>query len=614
MKKKVVAMVTLAMFIMTLLPMAAFAGTAPAADRSSISTTYDNVEVDVNEAVELEVSVLDKDGKATTELLNGVTVWATNKEGKNVDSVVFEGSSGTKYPGVLKASLENNEKIKVSFAQPGEYTINATADVNGKDVALKQVADRQVVIVNSVDQDKVTFGSNVTMDKNDKYVGTVVPNIQFNGIDKMVITGQLFNKEGQPILDQDITLSSNKSALVLKDETVTTGENGEFNIEFAMTDEVNAAITVNTGELEYTLKVLANADSAEKIKVIKDGGVVLATNDDNWKNVADSKFIDAVQFEITDKNGNVLEGDQADQVFIAGTKKVMSITKPNASTLAPENLKLVWNEDKSAYTFALVDSVKAGKTLVAGDYTVKVALDNDATATASFKVAKFGDKEKLVVTPYAKFDGNAASKYVEVKDQIRLGCDLGLKAEYVDANGLSIPADTAVLGAEGEAIVKSKGQLGDYTVFDLYESNPAYDSLIGTTITVKGYDKEEKLQAENVVLTVVKDYSEYELAFDPAEGNVNKDNTVNVSVVDKDGRVAKQLNGTVDAAWVVKQSNKDAKVTVDTKKKVTNGKGELTVYSTHQKYQQFQKYSYFQNNTSSTSIFVFLLRDLKHFV
>ena len=72
MKKKVVAMVTLAMFVMTLLPMAAFAEvTNVDLDNSEFQTVEKNVSVEVNEAVPVSLAVKDAQGNPTDDN-NGV--------------------------------------------------------------------------------------------------------------------------------------------------------------------------------------------------------------------------------------------------------------------------------------------------------------------------------------------------------------------------------------------------------------------------------------------------------------------------------------------------------------------------------------------------------------
>ena len=81
-------------------------------------------------------------------------------------------------------------------------------------------------------------------------------------------------------------------------------------------------------------------------------------------------------------------------------------------------------------------------------------------------------------------------------------------------------------------------------------------------------------------MTVVDAYNTYTLAFDPTTGAVNKDNTVEVSVVDEDGDVAKKVDGNL-YAYVADQSNADAKVSLGVQEVggVENGTGELTIYS-----------------------------------
>ena len=105
----------------------------------------------------------------------------------------------------------------------------------------------------------------------------------------------------------------------------------------------------------------------------------------------------------------------------------------------------------------------------------------------------------------------------------------------------------------------------------------ANEALLGTVIKVKAFDQNEKKLVEKE-LTVVDAYDTYSLAFDATEGEINIDNNVEVTVVDKDDNVAKKVNGDV-YAYVAKQSNEDAKVTVDCKtRRLAKGEFDIKVY------------------------------------
>ena len=165
-----------------------------------------------------------------------------------------------------------------------------------------------------------------------------------------------------------------------------------------------------------------------------------------------------------------------------------------------------------------------------------------------------------------------------ITDEVTLGQFVAVKAYYVDANGLKVPVtDTLQYGFDGKAVREINADNGAFaTAYD----TPANESLLGTVIHVKVYNKANKQLVEKD-LTVVDSYNTYSLEFDPTNGPINEDNDVTVKVVDKDGNVAKITDAaTLVSAYVADQSDADAKVSVDTTNAtVKNGKATISVYA-----------------------------------
>ena len=567
------------------------------AERSEVKITNEagnEVSVaDVNEEINLEVVVRDTTGK-TVDPEGLVAVWAEDEAGNVVSNVSFTDCATAKLDngiaGFDSVGTDNFKTIK--FAKAGKYTIHAgvsNVTVWNKDTLysrddITEFATVPAVEVNAFEAKTIDFANvdSVDHDKDEAVIENAIAGFDFNGTAVYTVTGTLKNEKGNSMNGVEVALSSNKDALALEDTTVTTDGAGKFKIKFTMSEKTNATITVEAAGLEYTVYVNAADSTAENITTVEEGGYVQATNDSKWAN--DRYFNDAVQFEITDKNGDVVEGsdaikdEPATQTAGQGHANYLKIEEqPNNSTLVPADLSLVWND--GAYTLVLNGKdkdVKGSKKLVAGDYTVKVALKSGDNAVASFKVAKFGDVEDVVVDTYAKTKNSDASNYVQVDDEIALGDDLGLKAKYVDENGLKIAANNVILGADGKAIAAEYGNgFGNgYWEYALQANTVANEALLGTVIKVTAFDQNEKKLVEKE-LTVVDAYNTYSLAFDATEGEINKDNKVGVTVVDKDDNVAKKVNGDV-YAYVAKQSNEDAKVSVDVKN-VKADKGEFDI-------------------------------------
>ena len=607
--KKIVALVTMAAFVLTLVPFAAFAASEGDPAYSSIETAYANPSVEIGEAVKVTANIYASDNQTAT-IMNNVKIWATDKDGRITKSATFYGANETTgekdsaWPitdGVVTGSLKNDQKFYVSFDAAGDYTIhvgqvqkqpdgsdkvvevNYTEGYNTVNVAARTANSIKFTKEDGVSNLPTTQDNVVTLDILNNFAG-----FEINGVDTLTIKGKVTDKDGNPIDNATVNLASSKSSVVLKKTEVTTNNQGEFEVEFSMSDYVNATIDVTCGDLNYTLKVVASQSKAEDITTTLENGYVLAGNDSNWNKGDYRTFSDAVQFKITDKKGEAITSNLSatEPAFgignVAGYQHedfVSVDAKPAKSTLTADDLIVVWDETNSVYTLKY-KSGDAAKDLVPGEYTVSVALLSGDNATATFNVAKYGTTKDLVLNMYEKTTGKTEQQdpYAAITDEIALGSDLKVEAKYVDENGIKIPASdsTVQYGVDGKAVVKAYG--APYTnQYQLAANSVANESLIGTTIYVKAYDGKVKKLVEKE-LTVVDAYNTYTLAFDPTEGDANKDNTVNVSVVDADENLANKVDGNL-YAYVADQSNADAKVSVEVAKDVEDGKGKLTIFS-----------------------------------
>lgn len=613
MKKKVVALLTLAMFVMTMLPVAAFAApgdpAVPENSRVSFDIDKTNPTIDTDEVLVVEAHMFADKYDQNPNSMADTAIWVEDENGKKVNDAVIDmvnqkdefigaWQMENGYPVVKKGdtgvTLGNENRFGVQIATAGVYTLHVgqvQTDIAGNTsiVEIGKYKNGQQFTVDTVAEDSMTFvdefGDELPVDTNEDVVTLTrtdleKTNFEYNGVDTYKVTGTLLDENDTPMTDKEVTLSSNKDNLKLEDETVTTNNKGEFDIEFSLDDEVNATVTITYGDLEYTLKVDgADESNYENITTTKEGGYVLAGKDKNYAQA--SEFLStAVQFEITDKNGNVQEGNlpKSELASVVGVNhnKYVKVTAPKNSTLKPKSLVLAWDPEEEVYTLKYVGT-NPEKDLVEGEYTVTVALLNGDRAKATFNVAKFGDVKDLAIKTYRAND--KLNEFVKTDDEIALGDAFGIIVKYVDENGIEIYAvnDNIQVGAEGKAIQKQLGDAGFAAAYMLKADSTVNESLIGTTIKVTAFDSKEKKLATKE-LTVVDAYKTYSLSFDKNEGKVNTDNNVKVSVVDKNDKVADEVNGVV-YAYVDSQSNKDAKVTVDIPETAYKGKFNIKVYA-----------------------------------
>lgn len=613
MKKKVVALLTLAMFVMTMLPVAAFAApgdpAVPENSRVSFDIDKTNPTIDTDEVLVVEAHMFADKYDQNSNSMADTAIWVEDENGKKVNDAVIDmvnqkdefigaWQMENGYPVVKKGdtgvTLGNENRFGVQIANAGVYTLHVgqvQTDIAGNTsiVEIGKYKNGQQFTVDTVAEDSMTFvdefGDELPVDTNEDVVTLTrtdleKTNFEYNGVDTYKVTGTLLDENDTPMTDKEVTLSSNKDNLKLENETVTTNNKGEFDIEFSLDDEVNATVTITYGDLEYTLKVDgADESNYENITTTKEGGYVLAGKDKNYAQA--SEFLStAVQFEITDKNGNVQEGNlpksELASVVGANHNKYVKVTAPKNSTLKPKSLVLAWDPEEEVYTLKYVGT-NPEKDLVEGEYTVTVALLNGDSAKATFNVAKFGDVKDLAIKTYRA--NGKLNEAVKTDDEIALGDVFGIIVKYVDENGIEIYAvnDNIQVGAEGKAIQKQLGDAGFAAAYMLKADSTVNESLIGTTIKVTAFDSKEKKLATKE-LTVVDAYKTYSLSFDKNEGKVNTDNNVKVSVVDKNDKVADEVNGVV-YAYVDSQSNKDAKVTVDIPETAYKGKFNIKVYA-----------------------------------
>ena len=615
--KKIVALATMAAFVLTLVPAAAFADTYTGdPTKSTVKTAYATPDVAIDEQVVLTANIYESNGYTVADMDN-VRIWAEDEQERVVTGATFNGESTTQdgvydydwsaatENGVVSGTLKNEQTFAVKFAAAGTYTIHVgqlqkQADGTSKVVEFTFNEDYQTINVLARTPNAITFTKDDTQHSNlptEKNVITLdiltnFAGFEVGGVDTLTIKGNVTAKDGKPVDNATITMSADKTAIELAKTETTTDNQGNFDVTFALKDFVNGNITVKCGDLTYVLKVVAAKANAQTITTSLEDGYVLAGTDSLWNKGDYRSFADAVQFEIKDQKGELVTGDgleKTEPAFGIGNvagyqhENFVSIDeKPTKSTLTAGDLIVKWDNAAGAYTL-YYKSGDAAKDLVPGKYTVSVGLLSHNSATATFNVAEYGTTQDMTVTMQAKPYGSANTEYYNITDEIALGDDLRLVAKYVDENGIKIPASDAEYGADGKAVegrysTLNPTQFGDLTnVFKLYSNSVVYESLIGTTIDVKVYDDTVKKLVQEK-LTVVDAYDTYTLAFNPTEGDVNKDNKVAVSVVDADENLANKVDGTL-YAYIADQSDKDAKVSVSVNDTVKNGKGSLEIYS-----------------------------------
>lgn len=628
--KKIVALATMAAFVLTLVPAAAFAATPSSVDtgKSSVQTEEKNTEVNIGDGVNYKLNLVNESGVGLDD--QEVYIWVEDTEGNVIDDVDYYNYADKTGPNSTAVEYLGKDKVFHTTKSDNGAWRSLVINVDGDYIIKAGVVKDADVVLDSVDplkeldSDKVTEWNTVKVNVPDvaKIVltdksGDALPNWDANngttldltleehldgfianGSDRYTLHGTAYADEaGSKVVANEIfTVTSLKNGIVefrgdADPETegyqVKTDANGQFEIVFSMNPFVNDNLTITGDDVNYTVRIIAEKTSAYNINRTQENGYVLAGSDFS-KNGNNRLFTDAVQFEILDEKGNAVTGAEAianepasntDTVTVQEHAQYVDILEwPEKSKIEPADIALAWDEAQGVYTLKYNGSINdVADVLVPGKYTVRVSLLSKDNATVSFNVAEFGKVQDLEVALTAK--DRSSQRTVALSDEITLGQNVTAEAKYVDENGLKIWASGVTIAATGEALVDHMTSQTGEMVFATRDDVASNDSLLGTTVTVMAWNTANKQYVERE-LTVVDSYNAFTLAFDPEEGPVNEDNKVNVTVVDEDGDRA-QVNGTLEA-FVYDQSNEDAKITVETSGTVSNGKGSLTIYSTEE--------------------------------
>lgn len=574
---------------------------------------------------EFEFNILKADKAPADYALDGtVYVWVEDSNDKVVKDATFADVDGGNITGVtpvqgqaglyqVTGDVENGDKLTVTFPDAGDgYTINAavatsatigtdkkvtlTSGTELKDITVNVAAAE--VVTNSIAVNSVTDAAQTSVNGN-VYSFRINDEVTPSDTKVYTVKGTATTVNGAAAENEKIYVSADKGMNLqglAEDGTVTTNAKGEFTFKFTLTDAGQYEVTLRetNNDAKSTLIVTQGDVDAVKIAKVKDGGKVLAGTDKDYGAevyTGNAMLSDAVQFAITDAYGRdaVGPGVLADEAAAnAGTNHADSLEvkaqpqKDGKNTVDANDFYLAWDDEAGVYTLKYTG---AAKDLVAGDYSVRVALNNGGkqAVTVNFTAVEFGTAQELVLdmtgqaAPSWNDDADNDNAITAIDDTVALGQWVKVVPKYVDENGLKVKADIKGMqvGINGDAVAE-RDYAHNAIWFRTADNIAGNNSLVGSIITVKVNDADAGLYIEKE-LTVVKNYQAETLSVDPVQGAVGEANTVNVTVVDADGNLSK-VNGKLTAT-LVSQSNEDANVDVKVNPDVRNGKASIYMES-----------------------------------
>ena len=580
--KKLFAILTLVCFMMTLMPVAAFAADGPVAiDTSAFVATDGDQSVKTGKPVEFTFAGNNSATQAVTTPAQAFMVWAVDASGAvssalelTAKDAVAEVGEAKNYDNVyIVDGAVTGDKFNVEFARAGKYTVYAgvlrTADnslnaaqliggsksnfsvitVTGKATDPESTYSAAVSEVDKLSTDGYEVvaveKSPVAASGTDLTLGTLT--ITPNNVQTDNITVTFWDKD-QKLTGSTVAIDTNSANIEVNKTTAKTNILGQIQFKVAASREGKYEIYLSVNGIEYKLIVNAGNTFASYIEV----------EDQPNAPIALYEGIDGdVSFTITDINGNTVKNasktnTQGMDGIFNGTKYLVFTEKPAASSLENGDLSLKWDKDDQDYDLVI------GSLDAEGAYTVKAILDNGAYATAKFEVKKFQ-------TP--------VSIFMEVADTVELGKAVAPQAKYVDANGVIKKAKDANIAATGYAI----STLSDTSNGKAVVALKTDEKYAGTSFTLTAVSERYNLVATKEIKITGEGAA---IAFADKSLAVNVNNKVEWNIVDEAGNKVKvDTADWVSTKYVVLDKPEGAKVTVYDSKTVDNGKGEMALTS-----------------------------------
>ena len=538
--KKLFAILTLVCFMFTLMPVAAFAAPATTAelDVNSVKTTEAvtvTIDNETGAARNYYVFAIDENEKLYTGYTNIAGGVLTNTEVIFVENLSDATTVGVSFKfadaGTYEVLVAQSTGAGMDGIMAGDQFATSEAildallaaaekvDFEGNNIVrVKAVAESYYIDVTGTG---VVSGSPDYDYKIDTVGNPAVSVLKAdNGFTSPVFKVALTKGDQiTPVKYEKVTYSTNSGYLKVVEIDSATDKNGEAEFRLAAAKAGEYKVTVSYGKTVKTILV----------KVATNGVAGVTTVDAPKAPVALETELNGaftgVVFGLTDANGSVMN------TAVSPADVQVAVVKKPADSKMGVDTKFGLSYVAAAGGYVVVGTQGANDTFDAeGDYTIRVALANGATAMANVTVKEFGEPVAMKLT--YKQNTIALESYAEVKALV-----------LVDANGTTKNLETADLAtyeieyvANGLAVdsvadrnAQAPGKIGTIT-----KAEAVGLDLIGSTITVMAISEKLDLTA-TAELKVVKDAVALKYASATADVAVN--NKLVVNTVDVDGNV-----------------------------------------------------------------------------
>gem|GEM_PF-5849212 len=508
--KKLLAIVTLVAFMMSILPTALFAADFGINNFASV------ISVDVDEAQAsdanydddgIEVELVAVSGVAAGE--GGETAYVYVGSTRNLTDVVYY-DDGDDW--VAATAIDNIYEIPVEFAEGvsvvstdikivsetagtfkfaiGTDALSTYEYVSGKDFTVGGIADiiTQKMYTGTFTAADVT-DIDLTIDNNGK-------DIYANGVNYWEVTAYV-SANGYPVSGETVDFSLSGTGAVLNKASATTGTNGKATVKVTATKPGTYTITAEAGD----------EDTDEELTFLATGIVNIDIADDNNQKIAIINDEKEFEFKLYDAAGNKVDLQDLDDF------DVVVLSAPVGSKFDDEDVTLV---DDDGTLLAEIDLNDLDKD---GTYSFKVYLTNGKGATYTFSAAEQGDVTKMTV----KYDSASYSTDSYVAEPT---------IKFQDADGYETEATETELSYISFS-VNDATFVEEWDDRDGYEGAFLLSDKLGT-FTVTAVDTDKKLVATTTVS--VQKAASYLVLTAPSFTAIGDEAKVTIQLVDADGK------------------------------------------------------------------------------
>jgi len=525
--RKLFAILTLVAFMMSLLPMAAFAVATGNPYASKVTVEEDTVDADGDSFAEFKVYLYDDDNNliagdvyvassrgGTDKFYSDediTTALAADTDQANV-YVLPVTADGTSF--FVASKVAGEPEIAVGTIAPGtdakksvyNYLIGSD-DATKASVGLIDTVDVtfETTSVDEIVVNKVNSSENSTSitPVGDVYTDNDVAS---NGLDYYRAYFVVKDASNAPVVGEEVSFSVNKNGATLNRDSDVTDAVGMVDVKVYASKSDTFTLTAETDDKDIEIDLVFGAGGAFDIELVSNNNQLVADDETNKK----------FEFKVTDIKGNQI--DYSGSATASADVDYEVLTEPDGSDIS------VSVQDDADDGYAVLQVAKFKKE---GDYKLRAQLGNGKTAEVSFTVQEQGDITELTIEydeatiPYNNID----TKTPEVK--------------RLDANGVSKDATTSL-----------KFYIDDASIATIDEGTgvvtSADDSDKLGTVTITVVDTDNDLTASTTIDVVDKVASVIAVA--PENTVPGETAVVTVKTVTKDGTVA----SLGDAATVTK--------------------------------------------------------------